>query len=75
MVGQVQNRFVDPGDGSVHQAPNWTRLVYAGDGLFASEEDVYNPSHFGPMVAAWLDAWRTQHPDLPHGPGPRETDR
>lgn len=75
VVGQVQNRFVDPGDGSVHQAPNWTRLVYAGDGLFASEEDVYNPSHFGPMVAAWLDAWRTQHPDLPHGPGPRETDR
>jgi len=75
VVGQVQNRFVDPGDGSVHQAPNWTRLVYAGDGLFASEEDVYNPSHFGPMVTAWLDAWRTQHPDLPHGPGPRETDR
>ena len=51
IVGQVENRFVDP-----------------GDGLFSSEEDVYNPAHFGPVVAGWLAAWRAHHPDEPHGP-------
>ena len=63
VVGQVENRFVDPGDGEVYEAPNWTRLVYAGDGLFSSEEDVYNPSHFGPVVEGWLAAWTAHHPD------------
>ena len=33
VVGQVENRFVDPGDGKVYEGANWTRLVYAGDGL------------------------------------------
>jgi hypothetical protein len=63
VIGQVQNRFVDPGDGQVYEAPNWTRLVYAGSGLFASEEDVYNPADFAPVVEAWLAAWATHHPD------------
>ncbi len=70
VVGQLQNRFDDPGDGGTYQAANWTRLVYAGDGLWASEEDVYNPAHFTPVVRAWLDAWRTHHPDQPDGPPP-----
>ena len=65
VVGQVENRFVDPGDGEIYEAPNWTRLVYAGDGLFSSEEDVYNPSHFGPVVERWLAAWALHHPE-PH---------
>ena len=68
IVGQVENRFVDPGDGQVYEGANWTRLVYAGDGLWASEEDVYNPAHFGEVVKAWLEAWRTHHPDEPNGP-------
>ena len=55
VVGQVENRFVDPGDGKVYEGANWTRLVYAGDGLFESEEDVYNPDDFAPAVQAWLD--------------------
>lgn len=67
VIGQVENRFVDPGDGQVYQAANWTRLVYAGDGLFSSEEDVYNPADFGPMVEAWLQAWAAHHPDHPQG--------
>ena len=67
VVGQVENRFVDPGDGQVYEAANWTRLVYAGDGLFASEEDVYNPAHFAPVVEAWVAAWREHHPDRPEG--------
>jgi hypothetical protein len=63
LVGQVENRFVDPGDGLVYEGANWTRLVYAGDGLFASEEDVYNPASFAPVVEGWLAAWSTHHPD------------
>lgn len=63
VVGQIENRFVDPGDGKTYQTANWTRLVYAGDGLFSSEEDVYNPARFGPMVEAWLAAWAKHHPD------------
>ena len=37
--------------------------MYAGDGLFSSEEDVYNPADFQPAVDGWLAAWRTHHPD------------
>jgi hypothetical protein len=65
VVGQVENRFIDPGDGKIYQGANWTRLVYAGDGLFSSEEDVYNPAHFGPVVDAWLRAWDEHHPATP----------
>jgi hypothetical protein len=61
LVGQVENRFVDPGDGKVYEGANWTRLVYAGDGQFASEEDVYNPAHFAPVVEQWLEAWKAHH--------------
>ena len=63
VIGQVQNRFDDPGDGGVYQSINWTRLVYAGDGLFSCEEDVYNPASFGTVVTAWLDAWAAHQPE------------
>lgn len=63
VVGQLQNRFVDPGDGKVYQGANWTRLVYAGDGLFCEEEDVYNPATFEPVVREWLAAWAAHHPE------------
>lgn len=33
--------------------PNWTRLVCAGNGLFSSEEDIYNSN---PAIASWLQA-------------------
>ena len=61
--------IIDPGDGKVYEGANWTRLVYAGDGLFSSEEDVYNPAHFAPMLEGWLAAYAAHHPDAPHGPG------
>ncbi len=35
--------------------PTWTRLVYAGDGLWSSEEDVYNPARDAGRV---LKEWR-----------------
>jgi hypothetical protein len=54
VVAKIQNRFADPGDGSIHQPSNLTILEYAGDGRWKSEEDVYNPASFGQEVAAWI---------------------
>ena len=56
VIAQVWNRMVDPGDGSLHQAYNFTLLKYAGDGKWSYEEDVYNPQHFAEMVEGWLAA-------------------
>jgi hypothetical protein len=53
VVCQVWNRMADPGDGSVHQAYNFTLLKYAGDGLWSYEEDIYNPSKFAEMLERW----------------------
>ncbi|HUC37492.1 MAG TPA: nuclear transport factor 2 family protein [Acidimicrobiales bacterium] len=56
VVCQIWNRMEDPGDGSVHQAYNFTLLKYAGDGLWTYEEDIYNPAHFVHMIEAWQSA-------------------
>lgn len=53
VVCQVWNRMTDPGDGSIHQAYNFTLLKYAGDDRWASEEDIYNPAHFVSMIEGW----------------------
>jgi hypothetical protein len=58
VVCQVWNRMVDPGDGSLHQAYNFTLLKYAGDDKWAYEEDIYNPGHFREMMKGWLAAKR-----------------
>lgn len=54
VVAQVWNRMVDPGDGSLHQAYNYTLLKYAGNGKWSHEEDIYNPAHFQTMIVGWL---------------------
>ncbi len=54
IVCEVQNRLSDPGDGSIHQASNYTRLVYAGDGMWSYEEDIYNPESMAVAVQGWL---------------------
>jgi hypothetical protein len=54
-----QNQFPEPmqPDGTPFQFPNWTRLVYAGGGLWQSEEDIYNPARDSARVfKAWLAA-------------------
>jgi len=53
VVCQIWNRMADPGDGSLHQAYNFTLLKYAGGGMWGSEEDIYNPAHFVSMIEAW----------------------
>ena len=54
VVCQVWNRMVDPGDGSLHQAYNFTLLKYAGNMMWSYEEDIYNPASFGEMVGRYL---------------------
>jgi hypothetical protein len=61
-ICEIENRFDDPGDGEIYEASNITILKYAGDGLFSSEEDVYNPATFAPMVKAWIDAKKAHTP-------------
>jgi len=59
IVFQCQNRLPHPTDpnGPVFEFPNWTRLVYAGDGKFSSEEDIYNPARdANRVIGAWLKA-------------------
>ncbi len=59
IVCEVQNRLTDLGDGSVFQASNFTRLVYAGDGMWSYEEDVYNPQTMADAVKGWMDHRRS----------------
>ena len=46
VVCEIRNLMRDPGDGTVLEASNLTILRYGGDGLWAEEEDVYNPMTF-----------------------------
>jgi hypothetical protein len=55
VVAQIWNRMVDPGDGSLHQAYNFTLLKYAGNMKWSYEEDIYNPKHFQDMIRDWLE--------------------
>lgn len=53
VICEIDNPMRDPGDGSIWGATNITILTYAGDGLWSSEEDVYNPMEFGQVTYDW----------------------
>lgn len=53
IVAKLNNIMRDPGDGSEMGADNISILTYAGDGLFSSEEDVYDPAAFVNLIADW----------------------
>jgi SnoaL-like domain len=53
IVCEVWNDLTDPGDGERHGASNITILTYAGDGLWSSEEDIYNPATFLRATRRW----------------------
>ena len=58
IVCEVRNLLRDPGDASLHEASNYTRLHYAGpnaagEHCFSFEEDVYNPAKFQQAVIGW----------------------
>jgi uncharacterized protein (TIGR02246 family) len=52
----ARTHMADPGDGSEHSATNWTRLDYAGGGLFWREEDIYNLANFAKLLDDWQGA-------------------
>jgi len=58
VVFQCQNRLPHPTDpnGPPFQFPTWTKLDYAGDGLWSGEEDVYNPKRAAEVIQAWIAA-------------------
>lgn len=56
VICSVNNIMRDPGDGTVHEADNWTRLEYAGNYQWSGQEDMYNPNEFASMIGGWLQA-------------------
>lgn len=62
VVCHVWNRMGDPGDGSVHQAYNFTLLKYAGDHQWKYEEDIYNPASFAEVMKGWMQRKKELEP-------------
>ena len=58
IVFECRNTLDHPTEsGKEFSFPNWTRVIYAGDGLFSYEEDIYNPNRDGPrVIREWLAA-------------------
>jgi ketosteroid isomerase-like protein len=58
VVFQCQNRLAHPTDpqGEPFQFPTWSKIHYAGNGLWSYEEDNYNPAEAGRAIAAWREA-------------------
>jgi hypothetical protein len=52
----ARTHMPDLGDGIDYSTTNWTRIDYAGDGLWWREEDIYNPAHFGALLTSWQAA-------------------
>lgn len=53
LVFCARTHMADLGDGTDYTATNWTRLKYAGAGLFSFEEDIYNPANFISLIQRW----------------------
>jgi hypothetical protein len=49
----ARTHMTDLGDGKDYTTTNWTRLKYAGGGLFSFEEDIYNPANFIALIQRW----------------------
>ena len=43
-------------DGSYYEFPGFTTLIYAGNGLFSYQEDIYNWEHVVPLLEEWNQA-------------------
>ena len=62
MVFCARTHMADLGDGMDYTATNWTRVKYAGDGLFSLEEDIYNPANFVALIQRWEAAAQQAKP-------------
>ena len=56
VIGQVENRMADPGDGSVHEFSCFSLLKYAGDGQWSYEEDKRDPAEMEAVLTGWYAA-------------------
>ena len=58
VVFQCQNRLHHPTDpeGAPFQFATWSKIHYAGDGLWSYEEDMYHPGAAGQAISAWRAA-------------------
>ncbi len=65
VVSATANIMSDPGDGSTHQAHDWGRTVYAGDGRWSYKENMYNPTEFADMFTGWAAARDERAPVTP----------
>jgi ketosteroid isomerase-like protein len=52
----ARSHLPDLGDGTDYSATNWTRIDYAGDGLWWREEDIYSAASFGKLLTEWQAA-------------------
>ena len=57
VVLEYRNVMADPGDGREYQEKSYTRLKYAGNDQWRSEEDLYSPLRMRLMLERWVDAW------------------
>jgi hypothetical protein len=53
IVFAARSLMADPGDGKSYSETNWTRIDYAGNGLFSREEDIYNIANFVKLFEKW----------------------
>jgi uncharacterized protein (TIGR02246 family) len=53
VVFAARTHMADLGDGRSYSTTNWTRIDYAGKGLFAREEDIYNLNNFVTLIEEW----------------------
>jgi hypothetical protein len=62
VIFSARTHMPDLGDGHEYSTTNWTMIDYAGNGRWSREEDIYNPAHFGTLLANWQAA--KTRPDL-----------
>jgi uncharacterized protein (TIGR02246 family) len=56
VIFSARTHMPDLGDGREYSTTNWSMINYAGNGLWSREEDIYNPAHFGTLLADWQSA-------------------
>ncbi len=72
---EYRNCMSDPGDGRRYEESSYARLVYAGNGQWSLEEDLYSPLRMRAMLDRWLNAKRRVEEGEARAPGKEGTAR
>ena len=67
VVGQVENRFIDPGDGERARSGQLDAPRLRGRRPVRLRGGRLQPADFAPVVEAWLAAWAEHHPEQAGG--------